>query len=70
MEMCWRIFSFFNSLLHLKTLAEQRKCKKPREGEKTNMVLIFEIRTDLAVASLVYLISVPGKKMKRKSVGS
>lgn len=33
------------------------------------MMLIFEIRTDLAVASLVYLISVPGKKMKRKSVG-
>lgn len=33
------------------------------------MMLIFEIRTDLAVAILVNLISVSGKKMKRKSIG-
>lgn len=66
-ETLWKCaggFLFFNSLLHLKTLGELRKCKKPREGEKTNMMLIFEIRPDLAVAILVNLISVPGKKMR------
>lgn len=58
---------FFNSLLYLKALGGLRECKKPREGEKPNMMLIFEIRTDLAVTILVNIISVPGKKMKRKS---
>lgn len=33
------------------------------------MMLILEVRTDFAVSILVNLISVPGKKMKRESVG-
>lgn len=38
------------------------KIQKPKEGEETNMMLIFDLRTDLVVAILVNLISVPVKK--------
>lgn len=69
LEALWKCaggFVFLNSLLYLKTLGGLRECKKPREGEKANMMLIFEIRTDLAVTILVNIISVPGEKNEKE----